>query len=390
MSEKKVLNGIDILLMSDNGLETVGGEQESTKIIINGIKDYYTLGVIQPGNIKNPLSGVYYYPLTEQTRIKHLIKKPISFLKYIWDVMKVIQLEKPKIIHTQAQVSFFIVSLLIKFKFISKKFQFIHTERGLYTKYSSTIKKTFLFFMRELDVLVTTTNFNKQYWKESIRKKKLPIKLKIIENTAGELFESYNHRYEKNNNNQLVLGFAGRYADWKNWPLAVELSQRLNEELGENLSVNMAVGCLDYNAEEQTKKMFKELTRLMENRFKGKINISLVEMEQFYYDIDIFILTSDYNTESFGRTLIEAMSRKTVVLTTEAGGSVEVVGNPDNVCTTVEQFVSRVLDMYYDEDKMKQIKEQNMIRVKEKYSLDNNIKKHFKLYKNHFNGDDLS
>src|SRR5690625_2501634 len=92
--------------------------------------------------------------------------------------------------------------------------------------------------MRELDVLVTTTNFNKQYWKESIRKKKLPIKLKIIENTAGELFESYNHRYEKNNNNQLVLGFAGRYADWKNWPLAVELSQRLNEELGENLSVN--------------------------------------------------------------------------------------------------------------------------------------------------------
>ena len=31
-------NKLDILIMTDNNLDTVGGEQESTKIIINGIK----------------------------------------------------------------------------------------------------------------------------------------------------------------------------------------------------------------------------------------------------------------------------------------------------------------------------------------------------------------
>src|SRR5690625_4685675 len=105
-------NNLEILIMSDNGLETVGGEQESTKIIIEGVKKSYTLGVAQPGNLKKPLSNVHYYPLTSKTRLKHLIKKPHLFMKYIFQIRKIIVNSKPKIIHTQAQASFFIVALL--------------------------------------------------------------------------------------------------------------------------------------------------------------------------------------------------------------------------------------------------------------------------------------
>src|SRR5690625_4132684 len=114
MSKKRLQDKVDILLMSDNGLDTVGGEQESTKIIINGMKEHYSIGVIQPGNISKPVTGVHYYSLTEQTRIKHLIKNPFAFIKYIWNVRKIIHRERPKVIHTQAQVSFFIVALLKK------------------------------------------------------------------------------------------------------------------------------------------------------------------------------------------------------------------------------------------------------------------------------------
>lgn len=248
MSKKKSEHKIDILLMADNGLETVGGEQESTKIIIKGINEHYTLGVIQPGNISNPVTGVHYYPLTQQTRIKHIVKKPFAFAKYLWDVKSIIRRENPRIIHTQAQVSFFIVSLLRKLKLISNDFQLVHTERGLYTKYNKTIKKIFFFFMKELNVLVTTTNFNMQYWKENIIKKGFLMDFRIIENTAGELFEAYNPKYEKRDKNQLVIGFAGRYADWKNWPLATEISKKLNDKLKGSLFVNMAVGCLDEKA----------------------------------------------------------------------------------------------------------------------------------------------
>lgn len=375
-------HNIDILIMSDNGLETVGGEQESTKIIINGVKDYYKIGIIQPGSIKQPEHGVHYYRMTKQTRIKHLIKNPFAFIIYIWKVKKIINREKPKIIHTQSQVSFFIIGLLQKLKVISSDIQFIHTERGLYTKYSNIIKKIFLFFMKELNVLVTTTRFNMNYWKEAVTKKGLSIDFKIIENTAGKLFEHYDGKYEKEYGDRLVIGFAGRYASWKNWPLAVEISKKLNEKLGEKLRIYMALGCLDHQAENETKRMFKELNQLLGSRFIGKINIDIEDMDKLYYELDVFILTSNHNTESFGRTLVEAMSRKTVVLTTDAGGSVEVVGNKKNVCNTAGEFVERILEFYYDREMMMMEKKGNLNRVKENYSLKNNIDKHLLLYNN--------
>src|SRR5690625_1822232 len=382
MVDKRKKNSIDILLMADNGLETVGGEQESTKIIINGVKDHYRLGVIQPGNIRKPAQGVHYYPMTQETRIKHLVKNPVAFLKYIHKIKRIIKREKPKIIHTQAQVSFFIVALLRKFKLIPNTFQLVHTERGLYTKYSNTIKKTFRSFMKELDVLVTTTEFNMAYWKEAIDKWNIQMDFKIIENTAGELFEIYDPSYERKENNKLVVGFAGRYADWKNWPLAVEISRKLNEKIGDKLRVHMAVGCLDEQAEIETQNMFVELSELLGDRFKGQINIDLAEMDKFYYDIDVFILTSNYNTESFGRTLVEAMSRKTVVLTTNAGGAVEVVGNSDKVLNTANEFVDSVYMIFEDRRKMIQLKEDNLTRVRVIYSLENNLEKHLLLYNN--------
>jgi len=382
MVDKRKKNSIDILLMADNGLETVGGEQESTKIIINGVKDHYRLGVIQPGNIRKPAQGVHYYPMTQETRIKHLVKNPVAFLKYIHKITRIIKREKPKIIHTQAQVSFFIVALLRKFKLIPNTFQLVHTERGLYTKYSNTIKKTFRSFMKELDVLVTTTEFNMAYWKEAIDKWNIQMDFKIIENTAGELFEIYDPSYERKENNKLVVGFAGRYADWKNWPLAVEISRKLNEKIGDKLRVHMAVGCLDEQAEIETQNMFVELSELLGDRFKGQINIDLAEMDKFYYDIDVFILTSNYNTESFGRTLVEAMSRKTVVLTTNAGGAVEVVGNSDKVLNTANEFVDSVYMIFEDRRKMIQLKEDNLTRVRVIYSLENNLEKHLLLYNN--------
>lgn len=381
-TEKDIIenNNIDILLMSDNSLETVGGEQESTKIIIQGIKELFTVGVIQPGEIKRPLFGAEYYQLTLHTRIKHLIKQPISFLKYILKVRKVVNNKTPQVIHTQAQVSFFIIALLSKFRLISKNTSIIHTERGLYTKYNRLIKQVFHFFIKELDVLVTTTEFNMKYWKDAIHSRGVNLDFKVIENTAGELFEIYDKSLEKSGSDNLVIGFAGRYCDWKNWPLAVEICKNLNVLLGEKLYVKMAVGCLDDKAVRDTKNMFVKLDGFLGNRFKGEINIDMKAMDKFYYDLDVFVLTSNYNTESFGRTLVEAMSRRTIVLTTNAGGSVEVVGDNRNVCETADEFINQILHFFKNTDIMESEKEKNYIRAKRVYSLKNNIDKHIKMY----------
>jgi glycosyltransferase involved in cell wall biosynthesis len=371
---------VEILLLGDNSLGTVGGEQESTKIIINGIKNIFTVGTVHPGEIPITITDVRAFYLTNDTRIKHLVKKPISFIKYINGIRKVIKNTNPIVIHTQAQVSFFIVSLLKKLKLIPSRSIMIHTERSLYAKYNTFFKKVFKFFMSELDVLVATTEFNLKHWKQDISINYPNIEFKIIENTAGQLFEVFDEKLIGNEEGQIILGFAGRYCDWKNWPLAIEISNKLNEILGDRLRIKMALGCLDEKALEETKSMYNKLEQTFGSRFDGKINITLEEMDRFYYDIDVFVLTSNYNTESFGRTLVEAMSRKTVVLTTDAGGSVEVVGNLNNVCKTVEEFVERIMEFFRDKEKMIEEKERNLKRVRDIYSLENNLNKHLEMY----------
>lgn len=380
MSVKKNKENIDILIVTDNGLETVGGEQESTKIIIDGVKNLHSLGVIQPGKITKPIQGVKYYNLTDKTRIKHFIKNPFYFMKYIMGIRKIIKRENPKVIHTQAQVSFFIVSLLKTLKLIPKHNKIIHTERGLYIRYNPFFKKMFLFFMKKLDVLVTTTNYNMKFWKSALEEKCPDLEYRVIENTAGTLFETYDTRKENRQKDAITIGFAGRFSEQKNWPLAVEISKQLKETLGDAVYVKMAVGCLDEESQKETLKMFNKLEDILGDKFEGKINIDIEEMNNFYYSIDVFIMTSLKDSESFGRTLVEAMSRKVIVLTTDAGGPVEIVRNRENVLSNTQEFSERIFMMYNNPIKSMSEKEKNMKIVKENYSLSNNKQKHLNLY----------
>src|SRR5699024_9534690 len=130
----------------------------------------------------------------------------------------------------------------------------------------------FYLFMSELDVLVTTTNFNMKYWKEALNNRGLTIEYEIIENTAGKIFEEYDATLESKSDKEFTIGFSGRYTDWKNWPLAVEITEQLNSILGEKLKVNMAVGCLDDRSLKETKEMFAYLSELLGKRFEGNIN----------------------------------------------------------------------------------------------------------------------
>lgn len=263
---------------------------------------------------------------------------------------------------------------------IPKSIKLIHTERGLYIWYSSFFKNLFKFFMTELDTLITTTQFNMNHWKKALNTNKYnQINFKIIENTAGEMFEEYDPNKEKKHD-KFVVSFAGRYSEQKNWPLAVDIAENLYEQIGDNLKIIMAVGCLDKKSEIETKEMFKNLKDKLGDSFKGSININLEQMNELYYETDIFIVTSLPNSESFGRTVVEAMSRKCVVLSTDAGGPTEVISDRNNILKNIDEFVARTLELYLDEKKLKKESNIGYKKFKEIYSLNNNLEHHLKLY----------
>lgn len=378
MGTERIVKHADLVIINDNNLGFLGGERESQLIIINGVKDQFSTAVIQPGEFTETIEGVDIYWRTNSLRMKYLIKKPFSFLSYFFKVGKLLREISPKVIHSNSQVSFFGVSFLKRFHLISRDIKLIHTDRGLYSKYNKFFRWFFQFSFRYLDVLVTTTQFNANSWKEANQNKKISLVYKTIGNTAGEVYETIDED-RVSSNEFLTIGFAGRMCDWKGWPLAENICQE-TEKLVPNAHYKMYVSCFDKESEAETNAMFSRMTAKYGERFCGRINVPFAEMEDFYYSLDVYVLTSWLKSESFGRTIVEAMSRKTAVLTTDAGGSVEVVGNPKTVCEDAVDF-AKVIEMWNrDKSLLDCEKERNLDRVRLEYTLQKNLDNYRMLY----------
>jgi glycosyltransferase involved in cell wall biosynthesis len=373
------MNKEKVLIVNDNSLGLLGGEREAQLIILNGIKDKYNVFVIQPGKLDEQIEGVHIYTLTKSKRMKHLIKNPIAFIIYFFKLGRSINKISPKIMHTQSQVCFFMISLLRRLKLVDRNITFVHTDRGLYSKYNLFFKWLFQFSFRYLDVLVTTTEFNRNEWKKANKKKAIELEYKKIEDTAGEIYEDIDCE-RLPDNKDIVVGFAGRMCDWKGWDLAEEICDGIWEK-SNSIKIKMCVICYDDKDVSLTNGMFDRISEKFQDRFEGKINVPFADMEQFYYDVDVYILTSWPKAESFGRTIVESMARKTAILMTDAGGSTEVLDNNDNVHCKSSEFVDHILLYDTNRDILLSEKERNFTRVHNVYSYDNNVNKHIELYR---------
>lgn len=270
------------------------------------------------------------------------------------------------------------VSLMKRFRIIPREIVLVHTDRGLYTKYNQFFRNLFHFSFKYIDTLITTTDFNKKSWQEANEKKGIKINYCVIENTAGSIYETIDEA-KVANNDFLTVGFAGRMCDWKGWPLAEDICAEV-DKLAPETHYMMYVSCFDKPAEDETKVMFDKLKKLYGDRFVGRINVPFVEMEQFYYDTDVYVLTSWPKSESFGRTIVEAMSRMNAVLTTDAGGSPEVVNDPSTICEKAEEFAQHIKKWNDDRTLLESVKKRNFERVRKEYTLENNVSKYVELY----------
>lgn len=378
MKDKKLVQKADVLLINDNNMGFLGGERESQLIIINAASRKYRTAVIQPGEFHAEIPNTTFYWRTESLRIKRLIKNPIAFCIYFFKVAALIRKISPRVIHSNSQVSFFMVSLYKRFHLIDRDIHFVHTDRGLYTKYNNFFRWLFQFSFKYLDVLITTTRFNMEQWQMANERKKISVSYKVIGNTAGEIYESIDEtRISKNS--YLTIGFSGRMCEWKGWDLAEKIACKINEIIPD-IHCKMYISCLAEGDQKQTSQLFQRMKTVYGDRFEGKINVPFSEMEQFYYDIDIFILTSWKKSESFGRTIVEAMSRRCAVLTTDAGGSVEVVGDKDTICDSVEEFCANIQEWNTDRKRLGDIKKRNYERVRREYTLEKNVSQYLALY----------
>jgi len=304
-------------------------------------------------------------------------RHPIDFILSSKKIRSFISDIDPDIIHSQMPVSLLINSSL-KIDYDILKF---HTDRGLYKGYRLPMKILNNRAVRNLDCLITTTEINANQWRRIANNH-----IEVIPNTVLESFNDYDPtRREKMReryclNDSPVIGFAGRMIDLKNWPLVLDIAKQI-KKLRDDFRIALALSIYSGSDEESLAKEFIEnMKAIMGNQLVYFKNLTQEEMADFYYLVDIFVLTSKF--ESFGRTAVEAMSRKNCVLGTSVGGIPEVIGDTELLCDQqVQCFVDKIILLMDNKNLL--LDKQNTLfkRYKNNFSCETVVLKQYNLYR---------
>jgi glycosyltransferase involved in cell wall biosynthesis len=175
------------------------------------------------------------------------------------------------------------------------------------------------------------------------------------------------------------VGFCGRYGEQKNWGLAEEIILDCHENqriikwiivIGTNKSNEMIL---------EVKKYIDRITKKIGNmNIKYFIDIENESVGELYYAMDCFILTSKW--ESFGRTAVEAMSRKNIVIGTDVDGLSEVISNPDYLYNSKEEACEIIKKHLNSNELIESAKEYFYLRYKNNFSSTSNLNLYDKLY----------
>lgn len=378
-----------ILYLMEYPIDLPGGGQMSTQTLCDGIVemygDRYEPVVACPELLTKSKDDFAYKIATyksDENREDTKFKRISNFLSRIRSFKKIIKAEKPDFIHVSMSESLITFGFLRCLGFFSM-IPFVYTDRGLaygYRKHSMTcIKAT----MKHASRLLTTTQFNKSLWS----KKGLKCGINVIPNTISKAFNDYDDKrrpeIRKENSisdNELVIGFAGRISEEKDWPFVPVLVKALSDS-GLKFKVALVISVYESGDMDQVKMVKDGITDAIgsENLIYMQ-DLSQKEISDYYYLVDIFVMSSMF--ESFGKAAVEAMSRKCDVLSTTAGGLKEVIGKEENLYTkdNIEKFVSRINYLNEHRDELDNDREFFFNRYKENYTIEANVSGHVKLY----------
>ncbi len=353
-------------------IDLPGGAQLSTEMIAAALavnpQSGYESVVICPELLSRSVSDYPFrirtYPMGEK-RFPNLLKRIKAFKKYIRE-------EAPELIHIEMSES------LITYGFIRNSFKdikHIYTDRGMLFGY----RKRTRFFMdpvlKTSACILTTTDKNRLLWSENTGFG--PVY--TIPNTISRLFEDYDDG-KKKKDGRLAIGFAGRVCVEKDWGKVPVIVKALNDR-GLDFEVHLVLSLYERGDREFADRLKEDIEAVIgPERLEYREELSQEEMSDFYYGLDIFIMTSIF--ESFGKAAVEAMSRRCCIMSTNVGGLPEVIGREENLYSMDE--LDRLTD-YVDRisrDKAFLREEQDYFfnRYHDRYTTDSYIRKHLEIY----------
>lgn len=376
-----------VLYLMEFPIDLPGGAQMSTQTLCEGLSGTEFEPVVACPALLHTKQEDLPFRVTEfcsdENREGNKIKRISNFIHRIGSFRKVIRAEKPDIIHIQMSES------LITFGFLRclgmfSKIPFVYTDRSLYFGYRIHSMTCIKAVLKHAARMICTTQFNKNLWLEHSKFDRIDV----ISNTISTAFTPYDAEKRKKlrdeaglEENDFVIGFAGRISEEKDWPFVKELVESFCEK---DIWFKVALVISVY--EEQDLAIVADL----KNSISGMIgdenliymqDLSQQEIADYYYLVDIFVMSSVF--ESFGKAAVEAMSRRCAVVSTSVGGLTEVVGKKENLYTKekYKQCADRIYKLYHDKAELERDKEFFYQRYMDNYTREICLQKHVRLYK---------
>lgn len=359
-----------IAYLMEYPIDLPGGAQLSTYTICKALSENKDLGY-EPLVICPALLGKRSYPFRVRTFPMGDARIP-NFLTRLMAFIRIINEEKPDLIHIEMAES--LITYLFA-GFFSPKIPYLYTDRGMYFGYR---KRSLIFMLPALGrarLLVTTTLKNKRLWEENTGIRPIAV----IPNTISDIFETYEDE-KKKRGGRLVLGFAGRICPEKDWPLVPVLLKEIKKR-GFDFEVRLVLSLFEKGDREIADGLRVEISSIVgSDNFEYYEDLTQEEMSDFYYSLDIFIMTSVF--ESFGKAAVEAMSRRCACLATNVGGLPEVIGKEENLYS--KDSLSRAADfierMEKDRDLLAYEQDYAFKRYRSRFTGDKYIERHEKAY----------
>lgn len=389
---------VKIMYLMEYPIDLPGGGQMSTQTLAEGIvqasagEDNKTTGVIFKPIVVCPTlltKKITDYPfeivtyVTDENRELSKVSRIKNFLSRIGDFARIIRCKKPDIIHVSMSES------LISFGFLRvpgffRDIPFVYTDRGLCYGYRKWSKFCIMHTMKRAARMLTTTEFNRALWEQE--QVKCPIT--VIPNTISKAFDDYEEGKRERlkakyslTKDDFVIGFAGRVSEEKDWPCVRRLIGALKET-----QIPFKVALVMSTYEERDAQIVADVkdgitSQIGEERLIFMENLSQSEISEYYYMVDVFVMTSIF--ESFGKAAVEAMSRKCAVLSTAVGGLPEVIGKDENLydSSKPEELAVRMKYLYEHRDILDEDREFFYERYRNNYRKEVNVERHINLYK---------
>lgn len=332
-----------ILYTIDCGLNA-GGAPRSTSILANEMANNHDVYLLMPYTGEMGNSNIHYIQLPSfKGTFPFIFTQPLQAFRLVREVYKVVRAVNPDIIHAEMPRCARALGLLRRLRLINKPL--VYTEREFVTGIRRVYQWIYsVLVAKPYDLIIC------------LSKKSIPFWLKYretgvvsIPNPGGREFDSYSekdhqlavNKLEGYNKNNLNVVFVGRYLNTKRWDLAESIISKYNERyLARKVHFYIAIS---YNYDD---KSAKEMVRRLEkhNNVTVYTNANIQIMSALYYACDLHLITS--SIESFGRTAIEAMSRKCVVYSTEAGAISETIGDPHLILPASADCFIEVIKKY--------------------------------------------